>query len=145
MSIRKSFVATMFAALSLCSWSLARPTPLGTAFNYQGQLKQSGNPLNATADFEFKLFNAVTGGVQVGSTSLVNNVNIVNGLFTVSLDFGVLAFNGDQRWVEAQVRSPAGGGNFTTLNPRQALTATPYREGIPATLRAAGLRLTGAG
>ena len=116
----------MFAALSLCSWSLARPTPLGTAFNYQGQLKQSGNPLNATADFEFKLFNAVTGGVQVGSTSLVNNVNIVNGLFTVSLDFGVLAFNGDQRWVEAQVRSPAGGGNFTTLTPRQALTATPY-------------------
>ena len=33
----------------------------------------------------------------------------------------------------------------TKLERAFALTATPYREGIPATLRAAGLRLTGAG
>ena len=31
--------------------------PMGTAFNYQGQLNQNGAPVNATCDFEFSLFN----------------------------------------------------------------------------------------
>jgi hypothetical protein len=110
--------------ISLCH--PARGQTLGTNFTYQGQLKQSGAPLNDTADFEFRLFDALSGGAQVGSTDPVSNVNVVNGLFTVSLDFGALAFNGDQRWLEIRARSPAGAGNFTTLTPRQPMTVAPY-------------------
>ncbi len=117
-------------SLSILAALVAQPargqTPLGTAFTYQGQLKQSGGPLNNTADFEFRLFNAPTGGVQLGSTNPVNNVNIVDGLFTASLNFGTPAFNGDQRFLQIAVRSPAGSGTFTTLSPRQPMTAVPY-------------------
>lgn len=44
----------------------------------------------------------------------------------VSLEFGASAFTGDKRWLEIAVRSPAGSGSFTTLTPRQPLTASPY-------------------
>lgn len=101
-------------------------TPLGTDFTYQGRLRASGMPAVANADFQFALFDAVVAGGQIGATLARDNVGVTDGLFTVSLDFGAAAFNGEARWIEIQVRSPAGTGGFTTLTPRQPLTATPY-------------------
>jgi len=101
-------------------------TPLGTAFTYQGQLKASGMPAVSNADFEFALFDADVDGSQVGPTVEADDVGLVNGLFTISLDFGPEAFNGDTRWIEVAVRSPAGSGGFTTLTPRQPISGTPY-------------------
>lgn len=105
---------------------LAAQTPLGSDFTYQGQLKASGMPAITTADFKYSLFNDVTAGAQVGATLSKDNVSLVGGLFTLPLDFGAAAFNGEARWIEVQVRSPAGSGAFTTLAPRQPLTAVPY-------------------
>ncbi len=111
-------------------------TPLSTAFTYQGQLKEGGVPLSDTADFQFTLWDAAgsgnppVGGTQVGSLQAVNALPVTAGLFTVALNgngaFGVNAFNGNARWIQIAVRSPAGAGVFTTLAPRQPLTATPY-------------------
>ncbi|MCG3132726.1 MAG: hypothetical protein FLDDKLPJ_03592 [Phycisphaerae bacterium] len=99
---------------------------LGSVFSYQGRIKQSGTPLNAAADFEFTLWDAAAGGNQIGAVSSASNVNVVDGLFTVGIDFGVAAFDGQARWLETSVRSPAGGGSFVRLAPRQALTVAPY-------------------
>lgn len=72
------------------------------------------------------MYDAASGGAQVGATVTANVVPVSNGLFTVALDFGASAFAGDARWLEVRVRPGASSGNSTTLSPRQAVTATPY-------------------
>src|SRR5438067_3893793 len=42
--------------------------PTGSGFTYHGQLKQGGNPTNGQYDFTFALYDASSGGAQVGST-----------------------------------------------------------------------------
>jgi hypothetical protein len=94
-------------------------------------------PLNGTADFEFSLWdeggsgNPPAGGNQIGSTVSVEGVGVTNGLFNVEPDFGVAAMMVERRWMQIAVRSPSWDGQgdeppFTTLSPRQALTAAPY-------------------
>jgi hypothetical protein len=94
-----------------------------TAFTYQGKLRDTGSTANGMYDFEFRLFDAQNNGVQVGSTSSKPSVSVVDGVFTVTLDFGA-AFTGPDRWIEISI-SPAGVGNFTTLAPRQKVNSTP--------------------
>ena len=95
-------------------------------FTYQGLLKSSGGDHTGKCDFQFKLFSALTGGSQIGSTNQRSNVNVEDGRFTTSLDFGGSAFQGSNRWLQIAVRCPAGSGSYTTLSPRQRLTAAPY-------------------
>jgi hypothetical protein len=115
------FVAT---GLWLAAGFHAHGEPLPTAFTYQGQLKEGGVPANGAYDFVFTLFDAPSGPAQVGSDVPVNNWTVSNGLFTLGLDFGVDAFNGQARWLEIAVGPP--GEPLTTLAPRQQITATPY-------------------
>ena len=126
---RRTVASCVSALLSMALLSTPTSgfsTPLGTAFTYQGQLKQSGTPVNATADFEFRIFASSGGGTPLGSMVPINGHTVTDGEFSMSLDFGASALNGDARWLEIAVRSPAGGGTFTTLTPRQRITPTPY-------------------
>jgi hypothetical protein len=95
-------------------------------FTYQGQLKSGGSPYDGKCDLRFKLYNASTGGSQIGSTQTKTNKTVTDGRFTVSLNFGNDAFQGPNRWLLIAVRCPAGSGSYTTLTPRQKLTASPY-------------------
>jgi hypothetical protein len=98
---------------------------MGTAFTYQGQLQRSGAPASGSFDFRFKLFDAASGGVQIGSDALLSSVAVSNGLFTVNLDFGAAAFSGSARFLQIEVR-PAGGGSYTLLTPRQEVKPQPH-------------------
>ncbi len=104
---------------------------LGTAFTYQGRLTNSSGAVNGTCDLEFKLYDDAAAGTQIGSTQTKTNVTVTNGVFTVALDFGVSAFNGDARWLAISVRCPAGSGSYTPLTPRQPLTPAPYAPALP--------------
>ena len=119
-------IAWAIAPLLLMAGTAPAAVPLGTDFSYQAQLKLDGVPLNDTADFEFSLYDAASLGLLVAGPITVSNVAVVDGLFQTSLDFGVAVLNGDARWLEIAVASPSGGGEFTILDPRQPLTATPY-------------------
>ncbi len=100
---------------------------LGTSFTYQGFLKQGGQPLTGEADLEFSLWDAPEGGNQVGSAVLSGQHAVDQGLFVAQIDFGIEAFDGESaRWLEIAVRFPAGSGLYTTLAPRQAVTAVPF-------------------
>jgi trimeric autotransporter adhesin len=111
---------------------LALESLLGTAITYQGHLRQSGTPVSDNCDFEFRLYDAVSGGAQIGTTQTKSNVAVSGGLFTVAdLDFGAGAFNGQARWLAIAVRCPTGAGDYTPLTPRQALTPAPYALALP--------------
>ncbi len=99
---------------------------LTTAFTYQGRLTDGGNPANGTYDFRFILYDAEAGGSQVGSTVTRNDIAVTGGLFTVQLNFGSGAFDGNARWLETGVRPGSSTGAYTVLSPRQPLTAAPY-------------------
>ncbi len=102
------------------------PQAIGTAFTYQGQLKKDGNLVDDTCDMEFKLYDAASGGAQIGPTESRTGVVVTEGLFTIpDLDFGASAFAGDSRWLEVAVRC-TGDAAFSTLTPRQELTPAPY-------------------
>ncbi|MEE4270136.1 MAG: hypothetical protein V2I67_00580, partial [Thermoanaerobaculales bacterium] len=59
---------------------------LGTAFTYQGELQESGTPVTGSGDFQFSLWDAASGGAQIGATVPVNSVAVADGRFTTSLD-----------------------------------------------------------
>jgi len=97
----------------------------GTAFTYQGRLESSGSPANGIFDLQFAIFDSASGGALVAGPLTNSATAVSNGLFTVTLDFGAGVFNGNLRWIEIGVRT-GGGGAFTTLAPRQPITAAPY-------------------
>ena len=97
-----------------------------TALTYQGHLLEGGASANGNYDLQFTLKNALTAGATVGTAQTVAPVNAVNGIFTVTLDFGVASFDGSDRWVELGVRSFGNAAAYTVLAPRQRLTPTPY-------------------
>lgn len=97
----------------------------GTAFTYQGYLQKSGSGVTSTCDFQFSLYDASTGGSQVGSTVTKSSVSVANGLFTTELDFGSSAFDGNARYLQIAVKC-SGESSYTTLNGRVALNPAPY-------------------
>lgn len=100
---------------------------VGTAFTYQGQLSVSGTPADGPYDFEFRLFDAVTGGAPIGSLVLsADDLEVRGGVFTVELDFGLSPFDGSDLWLDLRVRDGLSSGILTELSPRQQLTAVPY-------------------
>ena len=76
-------------------------------------------------DVERPQSDALGAGAQIGGDVARNAVAVEDGVFTVDIDFGAGAFDGQARYLEIRVR-PAGLGVFTQLMPRQPITATPY-------------------
>lgn len=103
---------------------------IGTGFTYQGYLANNNVAANGLHDFEFRLYDASVGGLQIGSTVTQSSVQVQNGLFVVELDFGTAAFGQNARWLAISVR-PSGGGAYTALSPRQELRPAPYALGMP--------------
>jgi hypothetical protein len=96
-----------------------------TSFTYQGRLMDGSTAADGAYDFQFSLYSAESGGTQVGSTLTQGDVTVTDGLFTVQLDFGSV-FNGSVRYLEIAVRPGASEDAYTTLSPRQPLTAAPF-------------------
>lgn len=98
-----------------------------SAFTYQGKLSDMSVPANGQYDFTFRLLDAASGGNQIGTDAVFDNVQVTNGIFTVNLNFGAQAFTGGgQRFLEISVRPGAETGAYTTLAPRQQITSSPF-------------------
>jgi len=129
---RVTLITILAAAVAAGAMTRAQAqSPLGAQISYQGQLRLNGAPVhNVTCDVQFALFDAPSGGTQVGPT-LTRAVHLRNGLFSVAdLDFGATAFEGAARWMGLSARCPSGSGAFVALSPRSPIVAVPYAHAL---------------
>ncbi|MFH1110574.1 MAG: tail fiber domain-containing protein [Planctomycetota bacterium] len=114
----------------------AHAADVGTAFTYQGFLeKPAGTPVGTPApvfcDFEFTLWDDADPGApdnQLGPTLTfagLEAVEVTDGVFTVVLNFGANAINGQPRWLGIRVCCPSACA-LESLDPRVELTPAPY-------------------
>lgn len=129
MMIRK--MTLIFLLNLLCVWAGFAQT---TAFTYQGRLSDTSTPSNGTYEMRFRLYDAVTGGIQQPQPTPVtldltvangNAVTVTSGIFTVRLDFGTTAFTGGDRFLETAIRHNSA-ESFVALTPRQEITSSPH-------------------
>lgn len=124
--------AALLSSSAFDTTALAQQTQT-TAFTYQGQLNASGAFPTGNYLFTFTLFDAASNGNMVGMP-VSENVLVLNGLFTVDLDFGPV-FNTTQYWLEISV-------NGQTLQNRQRVNSVPVADyalsGNPGPTGAAG-------
>ncbi len=102
--------------LALVLFVLSAAVSANTTLTYQGHLEQADVPAGGTVDMQFRLFDAASGGTELGNQS-ISNVQLHEGHFQVPLDFGAV-FDDGERWLEVQV-------DGVTLSPRQKISATP--------------------
>lgn len=127
----KTFVAPRLLSLLgvLVSTVVATSFPASAedthAFTYQGQLRDGGTNANGTYALTFKIYDAPGGGNQVGGTVTAPSQLLVNGLFTVNLDFGDGVFTGENRWLAISVSNSVT-SLFEVLMPRVQVLPVPY-------------------
>ncbi len=137
----RNMALTVFVGCVGSVMSTQAGSPGGQAFTYQGQLKQGGIPYSGSADMQFSLVEVI-GQTPVGATVEVPDVDVVNGLFTVTLDFGGGVFDGEDLELEIAVRvphDPTDTAPLTTLQPRQLITTTPYATTARSALTVPGI------
>lgn len=98
--------------------------PMGRAFTYQGFLSAGGEPITDACDFQVGLWDDPVAGSLVAGPLEHSGVAVSQGRFTVQLDFGDV-FDGTALWLELAVKC-TGEPAYTSLAPRQELTAAPY-------------------
>jgi len=119
-------ILVMALALMVCLPEVSKAAPMGTAWTYQGRLIDANGPADGIFEFEFKLYDSPAGGNQLDSSFSLRGVDVIDGYFTVELDFGSDVFDGDVCWLEIGVRAADAVDPFTTLSPRQRMAPTPY-------------------
>jgi len=128
MESRRILLSVVLLVLIVCLAGVSYGGTMGTAFTHQGRLSDANSPADGLYDFEFEVYDALDGDSQQGSTVSENDIDVINGYFTVGLDFGGSVFTGDARWLQIAVRPGTSSDpcDFTTLSPRQELTPAPY-------------------
>jgi len=88
----------------------------------------TNSPADGIYDFLFELYDGsnTIDSNQIGDTIDINDLDVIDGYFTVELDFGQYAFNADARWLEVAVRPGDSDDVHTILSPRQQVTPAPY-------------------
>jgi hypothetical protein len=106
----------VLAAVVLLIPALAFAVP--TQIPYSGQLSESGQLVNGTRHFTFSLYAQSLGGsaIAVQAESLL----VTNGVYYAQLNFGLLVWNGSDRWLGVSVNSGA------ELTPRTTIGSVPY-------------------
>jgi len=122
-------ILVLALAITVCSVQVSGAGPMGTAFTYQGRLIDANDAADGLYDFLFKLYDGddPCDANEIGGDVNKPDVDIIDGYFTVVLDFGSV-FVGDDVWLHVGFRPGEleDSNEYTMLRPLQELTPTPY-------------------
>lgn len=99
-----------------------------SSFTYQGELQDSNSPANDTYDFLFNLTDS--DGFPFGDPSEHLNTDVVNGLFSLNVDFNIDAYDGfGDVGFSIEVRESSVGGVYTLLGS-QTIQSVPLATNL---------------
>ena len=144
---KSTFISSVARKLSLVIiaclfWSAANAQT--TLFKFEANLPNEFTPATGSFEMEFKLYDAATGGNQIGATNVVQNVEVKTRSLAVQLDYGAAAFSGGDRFVEISYRRAGSGEPFVVVSPRRQILSVPYAiRALNATTADAAVSFTG--
>lgn len=112
-------------AIACCLHSSQIAFAQSAAFTYQGRIELDGGPVNEPTDFIFYLYNSLTSATPVAGPNTRLNTPVLNGHFTVLLNFGS-TFDGSTRYLEIRARPNGSSDEYSILAPRQLISSVPY-------------------
>jgi hypothetical protein len=115
------------------AYELEIKTSCDDCFTYQGELYDVGSLANGNYEFEFELYDAVSDGNSVGGP-ITRTQAVTDGRFTAQLYFGDPATYAGEfpLFLQVGVRPAGSASAFTSLSPRQELTAVPFAHNLVA-------------
>lgn len=116
-------------AIALMCLGLCGSHAAAQSFTYQGRLTSGGAPANGPHDLRFTLYTQPTGGTPVSSTVCLNDIEVVDGVFTVTLPITVPTTMSDL-YLGVDVRADlvedcSQSSGFFPLLPRQIVSPAP--------------------
>ncbi|MEO7431488.1 MAG: tail fiber domain-containing protein [Dokdonella sp.] len=87
------------------------------SFMYHGSLQDAGKAANGSYDLQLTLYSTATGGHALSSPVTLYGVQVKDGKFVTSVDFGQTTAQSTQSYVQVQVKS-AGSSDFVALDQR---------------------------
>jgi hypothetical protein len=124
---RGGLLRAIIAALSVLAWIVLPVSAQSTGFSYQGVLEENGAPVSGAQDFQLKLYDAVTLGNQVGPTLTFEDIVLVDGLFSLELDFGPV-FDGTTLYLEVATRDGGSFGGYAVFGERTKILSVPMAQ-----------------
>jgi hypothetical protein len=104
----KIMFTILVSGLMVSLANLSKAAPMGTVFTYQGRLMDANDPGDGLYDFQFLLYDAPSNGNQMGNNIEIDDLDVIDGYFTVELDFGNKVFKDG-------LRSPCGRGTALSV------------------------------
>ncbi len=127
MKTNNKLILAMIVAMNINFNTVQSAELVGSGFSYQGELLDNGSPANTLYDIKFIAYDALVDGNSVGMAVEFLNVEVINGLFNIeNVDFGDIAYEGKEVFIEVSVRKSIDAGTYSALDPRQRIGATPY-------------------
>ncbi len=113
-----------FVGLLVLACAGAVHSQSGTAFTYQGRLRDMGAPANGNYEVAFSLSPAAPGAGCAGTMPATQTVFATEGVFTASVDFGAV-FVGQNAFLEIALRRAGAPDPLQVLAPRTPVTPAP--------------------
>ncbi len=123
---RIPYLIIVMLLAAMWSSSAGQASPMGTTITYQGRLIADNVLVDGQYDFRFSLYDEPNAGSQQGSSLIASGVEVIDGYFTVELDFGEV-FSSEAMWLDIGVREGAleDPNEYTALTPRQRIRPSP--------------------